>query len=268
MSNVIQGEYMKTIAVSLQKGGVGKTTLAVSLAVELAKESGSVVLVDADPQGNSSSWIGPDLLDYELADVLTAKKEEQSAILEKTVLNTGIPGLYLLPTIGLSGGLKPFENTARDRPGCFRGIVTGLENMGFRYCVFDLSPAFGPIEKAALIVSHEVITPVMPDAFGLDGLTIFSNNMKELKNTLEEMGLVMPAYSKICINGIDNRIGQHREILTKMREYGETFSLYEIPVDPSFRKGQGAGLTIQELAAAKKETLSALYKLAKDLMEG
>jgi chromosome partitioning protein len=268
MSNVFQGENMKTVSISLQKGGVGKTTLAVSLAVELAKENGSVILVDADPQGNSSSWIGPDLLDYELADVLTAKKEDQAALLEKAVLKTSIPGLFLLPTIGLSGGLKPFENTARDRPGCFRGIVTGLENMGFRYCVFDLSPAFGPIEKAALIASQEVITPVMPDAFGLDGLTIFSNNMKELKETLEEMGLVMPAYSKICVNAIDNRIGQHREILAKMREYGESFSLYEIPVDPSFRKGQGAGLTVQELSAAKKETLSTLYKLAKDVMEG
>ena len=258
---------MKTIAISLQKGGVGKTTLAVSLAVELAKESGSVVLVDADPQGNTSSWIGPDLLDFELADVLTAKKEDQPDTLQKAVLKTGIPGLYLLPTIGLSGGLKPFENTARDRPGCFRSIVTGLENMGFRYCVFDLSPAFGPIEKAALIASQEVITPVMPDAFGLDGLTIFSNNMKDLKETLDEMGLVMPAYSKICINAIDNRIGQHREILAKMREKEDTFNLYEIPVDPSFRKGQGAGLTVQELSTAKKETLSTLYKLAKDIME-
>jgi chromosome partitioning protein len=261
------GGNMKTVAVSLQKGGVGKTTIAVSLAVELAKESGSVVLVDADPQGNSSSWIGPDLLEYELADVLTAKKEDQGALLDKAVLKTGLPGLYLLPTIGLSGGLKPFENTARDRPGCFRGIVTALENMGFRYCVFDLSPSFGPIEKAALIASHEVITPVMPDAFGLDGLTIFSNNMRDLRETLEEMNLSMPSYSKICINAIDNRIGQHREILAKMREYGETFSLYEIPVDPSFRKGQGAGLTIQELSVAKKETLSTLYKLAKDIME-
>lgn len=261
---------MKTVSVSLQKGGTGKTTIAVSLAVELAKENGagSVVLVDADPQGNSSSWIGPELLDYELADVLNAKKEDQGAMLERAVLKTAIPGLFLLPTIGLSGGLKPFENMARDRPGCFRSIVAGLENMGFRYCVLDLSPAFGPIEKAALIASQEVITPVMPDAFGLDGLTIFSNNMKELKNTLEEMGLSMPAYSKICINAIDNRIGQHREILAKMREYADSFNIYEIPVDPSFRKGQGAGLTIQELTTAKKETLSTLYKLAKDIMEG
>jgi cellulose biosynthesis protein BcsQ len=139
--------------------------------------------------------------------------------------------------------------------------------MGFRYCVIDLSPAFGPIEEAVLTVSNEVITPVMPDAFGLDGLKIFSNNMDDLRNTLEEMGLSMPSYSKICINAIDNRIGQHREILSKMREYEGTFNLYEIPVDPSFRKGQGTGLTIQELSTAKKETLSTLYKLAKDIME-
>jgi chromosome partitioning protein len=64
---------MKTIALSIQKGGVGKTSLAVSLAAELTRETGSVLLIDLDPQGNASNWIGPREMSAELADVLFGK---------------------------------------------------------------------------------------------------------------------------------------------------------------------------------------------------
>lgn len=259
---------MKTVSISLQKGGTGKTSLAVSLAAELARETGSVILIDADPQGNSSAWIGPELLDYELADVLTAKRDDQAVLLEKTIIKSAVPGLSLLPTIGLGGGLKAFENSARDNMGCFKPVIKHLAGMGFKYCIIDLSPAFGPIEKAALVASGECITPVMPDAFGLDGLAIFSNNMKDLRGICEDQGISAPDYRRIVINAIDNRIAQHGETLAKMKEFNTAFSLYCLPVDPVFRKGQATGLAIQELNGAKKETMAELYRLSTDLQIG
>lgn len=259
---------MKTVSISLQKGGTGKTSLAVSLAAELARESGAVILIDADPQGNSSAWIGPELLDYELADVLSAKRDDQAVLLENAIIKTALSGLSILPTMGLGGGLKAFENSARDNMGCFKPLIKHLAGMGFKYCVIDLSPAFGPIEKAALVASGECITPVMPDAFGLDGLTIFSNNMKDLRGICEDQGIPAPDYHRIVINAIDNRIAQHGEVLAKMKEASGDFSLYCLPVDPVFRKGQAAGLAIQELSGAKKETMTELYRLATDLQIG
>jgi chromosome partitioning protein len=265
MSNDLQEKHIKTISISLQKGGTGKTSLAVSLAAELAREKGSVILVDADPQGNTSAWIGPDLLDYELADVLNSKREVQSALLEKAVIKTTVQNLYLLPTVGLDGGLKAFENDARDNIGCFNPVIKALGDMGFQYCIIDLSPSFGPIEKAALTASGECITPVMPDAFGLDGLQIFASNLKVLRRTLEDIDKDGPTYNRIVINAIDRRIGQHEEIITKMKEYKGDFTLYYLPVDPCFRKAQAAGITIQEMTGAKKDTLSELFKLATDV---
>jgi chromosome partitioning protein len=81
----------------IQKGGVGKSSISASLAAELAR-SGEVLFIDADPQSNSSTWLGPEELSVELSDVLYGKVE-----LAEAVLKTGTPGLYLLPSAGLSG---------------------------------------------------------------------------------------------------------------------------------------------------------------------
>jgi chromosome partitioning protein len=106
---------MKTIAFSMQKGGVGKTSLSVSLAAELATKTGSVLLIDADPQGSASGWISPEELSAELSDVLFAKTELKNAIVK-----TGTPGLSLLPTAGLGGRIKPlFKNTGKPTRSVF-----------------------------------------------------------------------------------------------------------------------------------------------------
>jgi chromosome partitioning protein len=91
---------MKTIAISLQKGGSRKTSLAVSLAAELAGH-GETLLVDCDPQGNASAWVGSENINAELAGVLF-----KSCTLEKAITNTEPPGLSLLPSAGLGGELK------------------------------------------------------------------------------------------------------------------------------------------------------------------
>jgi chromosome partitioning protein len=250
---------LKTIAISLQKGGTGKTSLAVSLAAELAQETGAAVIVDLDPQGSASAWIGPEALEAETADVLLKEKDAKQAIIK-----TGLPGLFIMPTAGLDGQLKLFSETkAQQQPFCIKNLLKAIAAQGYRYCILDLSPAFGALERAAVFAADEVITPVTGDFFAVDGLQIFAANLKQLR---EDMDTERPIYRKIIFNAIDNRIPQHKENLATVKK-AETLDIFTIPVDPAFRKAQASGLTIQELKGTKPETIAELNRLAKSIIQ-
>jgi chromosome partitioning protein len=248
---------MKTIAIALQKGGTGKTSLAVSLAAELAKHA-DTVLIDADPQGNASAWIGPETIKAELAGVLFKKYPLQSAIVAAATER-----LSLLPSAGLGGELKVFSEMAAPRePFCMQDMLKDL-SAAYRYAVIDLSPSFGSLEGAALIAADEVVTPIMPDPFGIDGLQIFASNLADLR---VRMHTQKPAYKRTVISAIDGRIKQHGEIIETITDGAGTQRIYTIPVDQVFRRAQTVHKTIQDVGDAKRETLAALETLAEDLM--
>jgi len=250
---------MKTIAFSMQKGGVGKTSLSVSLAAELAADTGSVLLIDADPQGSASGWIGPEELNAELSDILFSKTE-----LEKAIVKTGTPGLSLLPTAGLGGELNLYSKTlASQQDRCIKKITVTAAALGFRYCILDMSPAFGPLEWACFMAADEVITPVFPDSFAADGLEVFAGNLAQFRNDKETE---KPFYKRLIVNALDKRIPQHGETLAKLKTAG-AFTVYELPVDQCFRKCQAAGVTIQTFTTVKPETRAELHRLALDIIQ-
>jgi cellulose biosynthesis protein BcsQ len=114
------------------------------------------------------------------------------------------------------------------------------------------------------MATDEAITPILPDSFAADGLSTFAENLKKFR---EDKETEKPFYRRLLINGIDRRIPQHRDTLEKMRAGSGTLTVYEIPVDPAFRKGQAVGVTIQELTSAKKETLAELNRLTRDIID-
>jgi chromosome partitioning protein len=250
---------MKTIAVSLQKGGVGKTSLSVSLAAELASLSGATLLIDADPQGNASAWVGPESLGHELADVLLER-----IALDQAIIRTETKGLFLLPTAGLGGDLKAFsESQAKDDPFCLRRLIKDAAAQGYAYTVIDLSPGWGAIERAAVLAADEVLTPVLGDSFAMDGLQIFADNLKTLRRRMETD---RPKYNKVIVNAIDGRIKQHGEVLTAIKDNtGDGYKIYEVPVDPAFRLAQRKHLTLQALTAVKADTRAALSAITADI---
>jgi chromosome partitioning protein len=249
---------MKTIAVSLQKGGVGKTSLAVAIAAELGQSGGTVLFIDADPQGNASAWVGQESIKFELSDVLYGK-----APLDQAIMKTETPGLFLLPTAGLGGTLKAFsESQAKDDPFCMRRLIRKAAELGYTYSIIDLSPGWGAIERAAILASDEVLTPVLGDSFALDGLQIFAENLKTLR---ERMETDKPNYNKIIVNAIDGRIRQHADILKAIKDSAQGLKIYEVPVDPAFRMAQRKHLALQAVTTTKADTKTAIAAITQDL---
>jgi chromosome partitioning protein len=248
---------MRVLAISLQKGGVGKTTIAVTLAAEIARKRGGCLLIDLDPQGTATTWIAPSALEYELADAL-----KETAPPQKALLKTAVPGLSLLPTAGKGGDLKAFsEQAAGNHPYCLDDLIKTFEG-DFPACVIDMSPAMGALERCGLFAADEVLTPVSPDFFGIDGLDIFAYNLAEHRKHWRTNGL--PHYRRIVVNAMDNRIEQHKTILAKIK--ASNFEIYTIPVEPAFRRCQNAHKTIQEYGA-KQETLEEIKRLAETIMK-
>jgi chromosome partitioning protein len=253
---------VKTIAIGIQKGGTGKTTIAVSLAAELAK-LGTTLLIDADPQGNATSWLVPDALKVELAGVFVGTTDAKTAIVPSATT-----GLFVLPTAGLGGNLKNYVYTETEMKQLanFKNLIRAVIAQGYRFCVIDLSPAFGYMERAAYISADEIVTPIMPDPFGLDGLEIFTDNLMRLKNDLEAFGMgKIGSYRRLLLNAIDRRLKLHDELVAKIKETAQQM-FYCIPVDQAFRRAQIAHHPIQA-EEAKAETLTEISRMAKEIAE-
>ena len=163
----------KTIAFHLQKGGVGKTTISGTLACQSALDGFKTLLIDVDPQGNASSWFLKKTPKYELADVVQGRCYINDAI----VPVDQVKNLYLLPTFGIGGVLKNYSETKlSEEPFVLQDLVNELTK-DFDHIILDLSPGLGRLERSAIIASDEVITPMTPEVFSLDGLEIFIDEL-------------------------------------------------------------------------------------------
>ncbi|MFA6689015.1 MAG: ParA family protein [Sphaerochaetaceae bacterium] len=245
----------KTIAFHLQKGGVGKTTISGTIACQSAMRGVRTLLVDVDPQGNASSWFLTETPHFELADVVQGKCYVADAVVP--VLQ--VENLFLLPTFGIGGGLKNYSETKlAEEPYVLQDLIQEL-SQDFDHIVLDLSPGLGRLERSALIASDEVITPMTPEVFSLDGLEIFIDELTKLKKNLR----APVKHSRIVINSYDERIRQHRDILAAAQE--GIFEVFKIPVDPVFRKAQEAScapqLFKQKGRGLKVKTMNAVEEL-------
>ena len=222
----------KTVAFHLQKGGVGKTTISGTLACQSALCSKKTLIIDCDPQGNVSSWFLQSAPKFELADVLQGRCFVGDAI----VKIPNIDNLYILPTFGIGGTLKIYSETKlTEEPYVLQDLVSEVSK-DFDHVILDLSPGLGMLERAALIASDEVVTPMTSEVFSLDGLEIFIHELQKLRKNMRSA----VKHNKIIINSYDTRIKQHRDIYAAALESGN-YKVYLIPVDPIFRKSQEAG---------------------------
>lgn len=175
---------MKTICIYNNKGGVGKTSIAGALSVELVIKGKKVLMCDTDSQANlSSQFMNNKPFDYELADYLN----DYSIGLDKCIYQTPYDNLFIIPSkeIVKCGKLNDWYSTGAvktENADIMKYLVEDAQKFGFDYLIFDTAPAFSETNKKILLASDEVI-PVMQIAkswYGTAGIKSVTRWMKRM----------------------------------------------------------------------------------------
>jgi chromosome partitioning protein len=178
-----------TIAITNQKGGVGKTTTAVNLAYYLTKLGKSVLLVDFDPQGNATSGLG---IDKYGVDLTVIDLVEEKAKLEDCVVATKHKNLSCIVATPQLANAEAELAKAQHR---FTRLKAALSEAPFDYVLIDCPPALSLLTVNGLIAAQYVLLPVQAEFYALEGLGQLLETMqlvrKGLNPTLELLGVVL-----------------------------------------------------------------------------
>lgn len=227
---------MRAVAFHIAKGGTGKTSMAGSVAAMAAETGVRTILVDADPQGNVTSWFCTGSLEHDLADVLQGKVETSSAVVE-------VGTLALLPTAGIGSDLKDYAETKLMRePFVFEELNEALAGLGYDLCVYDLSPGLSMLERAVLLACDEVIPPLLAEYFSADGLEAFTLALENLNHAFRRD----VRHERVVVNGVNRSYALHNENLERYRTL--PYRIHVVPQDRKLADAQAAHQSVTEYA--------------------
>lgn len=249
----------KLIAIFNQKGGVGKTTTNVNLSACLAKMNKKILVIDIDPQGNSTSGFGIDKNEVELSiyDALVDKVD-----INETIIPTGIKNLDLIPSNMNLAGAEIELTKNENREAALKDAVKAIKN-DYDYIFIDCPPSLGLLTINSLVAANSVLIPIQCEYYALEGVSALIDTIRLVKKSLnpniEIEGVVLSMF--------DGRTNLSIQVVDEVKRYfkGKVYSTI-IPRNVRLAEAPSFGIPIIDYDSNSKGA-QAYMDLAEEFIE-
>ena len=261
----MQESKCKVIAITNQKGGVGKTTTTFNLSVALAKQGKRVLVVDVDPQSNLTTyagWYDENELKYTLTDLMEQSMNDDEIKIKESILHHK-ENVDLIPSNLSLSALENSLTYAMSREYTLRNCLSSIKD-DYDYILLDCQPSLGMLTINALASANSVIIPVQSEYFALRGMTdlfkIINKVRRQINPTLKIEGALLTL--------VDSRANLPKEIATQLKDnYGSILNLFNTQIPRAVKTAESTSSGGSVFTYDKSGTVANAYSsFAKEVL--